>query len=116
MTDGHYKCTAAEPGGGGRCGCVEKQEVIHRYYECDINWELELMAQCALEGGICLLLCYLNPEPVSCIDCLGGVTLDCCGGDECTPCDFIACEDDVSTRVDDELSVFDYFEGDSCGG
>lgn len=116
MRNGYYKCTAAEPGEGERCGCISKKIVIGNDYECDINWDLGLMAQCALEGGICLALCYFFPEPASCSDCLCGVELDCCGGDGCTPCDFILCEKDEGTAFPIERWVFDYFEGDSCGG
>lgn len=69
MRNGRYVCDVAGPGEGERCGCVKKYIIIGKDYECDISWDLGLMAQCALEGGICLALCYFFPEPASCSDC-----------------------------------------------
>lgn len=114
--DGKDVCAPVGTGVSGRCKCIEKTIVVQRRYDCVGDWDLELMAECALEGGICLVLCYLFPEPASCADCLAGVDLECCGGDGCTPCDFRDCYKDVKTEVEVEGSVFDYFEGDSCGG
>ena len=120
MTEGHYKCTVAEPGEGERCGCVEKEEVILRSYECDINWDEDKMAECAVKAVVCQYSCnpYLpSYNPASCADCLSMGNYDCCGGDGwCTLCDFIEdCEKGEKIGDGTELLVFDYFEGGSCG-
>jgi hypothetical protein len=112
---GKTMCVPAGAGVNGHCKCIEKTDVIKKTWDCEGEWDEQLMNDCAMKAGICLFVCSLDLfNGAGCSDCLCNLDADCCGGDGCEPCDFRDCHKDLETEVDVEGLVFDHFEGDTC--
>jgi hypothetical protein len=107
--ESYEKCLNVGVGQGEHCECTNTWQPVGFIYNCTINWDVDKMAWCLLQGAWCVAECYLFRDPAGCANCLMEFSIDCCPGG-CEICDFVEkCEKNPYSYVEEEELVFSSF-------